>query len=124
MISADHGAIDHLQFVRCNPRAVQRVQDVLPQPCECPVAEPAADLEPLAELFGQVTPGRAGARVVLRLAPVAACAPPENAIQNKALTGGFTSVWMSNGLDERLTEGPLAGYQVACQARSPKQRQA
>ena len=60
MMGADHGAINHLQLVRRDPSVVQGVQDVLPQPCERPAAELAVDRGPLAELFGQVAPRRAG----------------------------------------------------------------
>src|SRR5690554_4480349 len=82
---------------------------ILPQPCEGPSTELAANRRPLAELFGQVPPRRAGPD------------DPENPIQNKTMIGWFAPVRMPNGMDEPLEEGPLVvGYQIARQEHLPR----
>jgi hypothetical protein len=87
MMGANHGAVDHLEGIRHQPALVQGFHDLLPQPCQRPAPELAVDARPLAELFWQVTPWRAGAR------------DPENPIQNKAMVGGFAPV---RGADARM----------------------
>ena len=90
-------------------RGSSRVQDVLPQPCARPAAEPAADRGPLAEFFGRVAPWRTGS------------CDPENTIQNKTMIRKFPPVRGPEGTSEALEEGPpIAGYQAARQVHLPR----
>ena len=121
MMSADYCAINHLKLIWRDPCVVQRIQDILPQSRQSPAAELTVDRGPLAKLFGQITPWRTSPCVALRLEPMAACAPPENSIQNKTMVCGFPPVRVPDGTNEALEEGPLiVGYQVACQIHPPR----
>ena len=112
MMGADHSAINHLELVWRDPSVVQRVQDVLPQPGKGPAAELAVDRGPLAELFGQVAPRRAGS------------CDPENTIQNNTMIRRFPPIRVSDATNEALEEGPLiVGYQVARQAHLPSREE-
>ena len=109
MMGADHGAINHLEFVWRDPGVVQRVQDVLPQSRQSPAAELTVDRRPLAELLGQVAPRRTGSR------------DPENPIQNKTMIRRLPPVRVPDAANEALEEGPLiVGYQVARQVHLPR----
>ena len=100
------------RWILVGPRsrtAKSRVQDVLPQPCARPAAEPAADQGPLAEFFGRVAPWRTGS------------CDPENTIQNKTMIRKFPPVRGPEGTSEALEEGPpIAGYQAARQVHLPR----
>ena len=95
MMGADHGAVDHLQFVWRNPRMVQRVQDVLPKSGQGPAPELAVDRRPLIEFFRQVTPPRSRP------------GNPENPIQNKTVIGRLAPVRVPNCPNEALEKHPL-----------------
>ena len=105
MVSANHGAVDHLERVRHGPAAVQCLHDVLPEPGQRPAPELPVDARPLAELFGQVSPRSPGP------------GDPEHAIQNTAVIDRFAPVRRADGQDEGLEESPLlVRHQVSCQA--------
>ena len=105
MMSADHSAVDHLQRIRHRPTLVQGVHDVLPKPRQRPASKLPVDTRPLAELFRQVTPGRAGAR------------DPENSIKNKPVVLGFAPIRGADDQDEPFKERLLfVRHKVSCQA--------
>ena len=62
MVSADHGAVDHLDRLRCGAAAAQRFEQEVPQPRPAPAQELTIDCVPLAKLFRQFAPRRSGAR--------------------------------------------------------------
>ena len=77
MMCAYHCAVDHLQCVRHGTAPVQCVNDVLPEPGQCPAPELPVNTRPLAELIGQVPPWGSGS------------GDPENPIENKAVLIGL-----------------------------------
>jgi hypothetical protein len=121
VMGPDHGAVDHLELVGRDPRVVQSVQHVLPQPRQGPAAELTVDRRPLAELLREIPPWRASPCSAWPRTGGGSRLTPENPIQNKAMICGFAPVRTSDSLDETLEEDPLiVGYQVACQAHLPR----
>ncbi len=105
MMRANHGAVDHLQGVRNDPALGQRLQDLFPEADECPTPDLPIGTRPFPELFRKVPPRRAGTCY------------PENAIKNKAVVGGFASIWGANGKNELFKDRPLLiRHQESCQA--------
>jgi len=105
MMSANHGAVDHLQRIRHDPALVQRLQDLFPQPRQRPAPELPIDRRPFAELFRQVAPGRPRS------------GDPENPIQNKPMVRGLAAVRRTDSQDEAFKERPLVvRHQVSCHA--------
>ena len=105
MMSANHGAVDHLQRIRHDPALVQRLQDLFPQPRQRPAPELPIDRRPFAELFRQVASGRPRS------------GDPENPIQNKPMVRGLAAVRRTDSQDEAFKERPLVvRHQVSCHA--------
>jgi hypothetical protein len=78
---------------------VRRIQDVLPQPGQGPAAEPEVGRRPPPEFFAQPAPGRTNSF------------DPENTIQNKTMIHWLPAIWVSNGPNKALDEGPfIVGY--------------
>lgn len=106
------GHVDKRQshsLMRAVPTKLKHVENVLPRPGQDPATELSVERCPLAELFGQVTPGRTGS------------CNPENTVQKKAMIRRLPPNRVSNCTNRAFEERTLTvGYQVARQVHLPR----
>lgn len=105
MMSADDGAVDHLECVWDGSTLVEGLKNAFPKTSQCPTAKVPVNAGPLAELFGQVAPRRSCAGY------------PENPFKNKTVVGRLAAIRGTDRKDEVFKQRPFAvAHQMSGQA--------